>query len=497
MSNPLENFYSLQTLHYKKLFLSTENSVEEQARRELQQYKQKAQRRRLTIEECNDLAVLLFICGETGESQKLMENADSAIVEATVEAQPLRRFSENYSRIFFEDSLNKEQTSPPRGEILERMEDVKPTFLGGTGNSGTTILKNVLNDHPDLTAFGETYFFGYQLFVEFCYQGDDFSYSRRQTILDEIKRYFLSGWYNNPHWEEMDNLWGVGQFFSRDELRQGFHFLDDGIDPESDLSFQEGLRKFILYLFTAYAVRNDTTQWIEKTPKNMVHIDIIKKIFPDCHFIQIYRDPRDVICSRLDNGKSPPFLDEDPPYEVLNTAWTKWWIEGMERIGKTDLPSYAVLQYEDFITHPETNLKRITDLLDLPFSDRMLKKELHQESVGRYKSDLSTRATKYMEGIFGQMMNIMGYKDCEHGFCSPESCFFYEEQSWKQLIPRLSGFLDTIYRAKTGDYGPSTGVSSGKQLREQCQELQDLLPSDTLLHQFAETIEGNIPPLFE
>lgn len=107
-----------------------------------------------------------------------------------------------------------------------------------------------------------------------------------------------------------------------------------------------------LYLFTDQ-IKPTANRWCEKTPQNILNIDEISQIYQGkVRFINIIRDGRDVVSSWHSNGG----------YLVKPGLWLKC----MKETARLKLRQDAiVVRYEDLVTNPEAELKRIEQFLGL------------------------------------------------------------------------------------------------------------------------------------
>src|SRR6476661_436967 len=50
-------------------------------------------------------------------------------------------------------------------------------------------------------------------------------------------------------------------------------------------------------LFGAYALREDKPRWGDKTPENVLHVELLARLFPGAVFVHVIRDGREVAAS--------------------------------------------------------------------------------------------------------------------------------------------------------------------------------------------------------
>jgi hypothetical protein len=189
-----------------------------------------------------------------------------------------------------------------------------PIFIIGCPRSGTTLLRVILDSHPNICCGPETHLI-----------------KNMKLIRDRI----IERW-------DMLKPYGIEE-------------------KELNLKIQE-----ILTLFTNnYLKIKNKNRWAEKTPDNIFYVSEINKFFPNCQFINIIRDGRDVVCSYKERwGRTAIFL-----------GMKKWnsSIEATYRYRKMFQNNrYIEIRYEDFVTRPKYETKRIMNFLDEEWSPDLL-----------------------------------------------------------------------------------------------------------------------------
>ena len=128
---------------------------------------------------------------------------------------------------------------------------------------------------------------------------------------------------------------------------------------------------------------------LEKTPKNALRVPFLRKVFPEAHFVYLYRDPREVLSSMIEAWSSGAFRTyprlpgwSGPPWSlVLIPGWqeligrplpeivARQW-ETTTRILLDDLaavPSARVhrIRYDEFLAQPQAEMQRLCSELEL------------------------------------------------------------------------------------------------------------------------------------
>jgi hypothetical protein len=227
-------------------------------------------------------------------------------------------------------------------------------FIVGSVRSGTTLLRLMLDVHPELAVPPESYFprrlwrrrAEYERATNEARYGVD-----GDAIVDDL--------LNDPALHHFRDNWGLDPVVVRDGLR----------DLEAT-EFADVLRR----LYELWARSQGKTRYGDKTPVYVLAIDELAGVFPEARFVHVIRDGRDVALSLLE------LAHPDHPRTAGQIArqWTDWVHAGRaagERIGAH---RYLEVRYEALVAQPEPELRRICDFIALDFDPIML----HPEARG-------------------------------------------------------------------------------------------------------------------
>lgn len=206
--------------------------------------------------------------------------------------------------------------------VSQRVES--PIFIGGHHRSGTTLMRVMLNRHPHIACGPEG-----QLLD--------------RTSFRDFHRYLEENWI--PH------LRGYG--------------LD-----ERDID--RGVAAFIDEFFGRYAADRGKRRWAEKTPKNILHIEYLFRLFPEARFIHMIRDPRDVYCSVVAKAHTttPRWLGVTA--EDTARGWVRRVATGLNWRGDQ---RYLEVRYEDLVSYPREVMAHVLLFLMEPWDERILEAE--------------------------------------------------------------------------------------------------------------------------
>jgi hypothetical protein len=223
-------------------------------------------------------------------------------------------------------------------------EDHRPVpFFVGVPRSGTTLLRLMLDAHPAMAIPPETYFV--PNLIEACDGGA--GPEQAHALMTTHRR-----------WGDL----GIDGDALLERLRAAPQPLSGG----------DAVRA----VFELYAERRGKQRWGDKTPAYLTSIGEISSALPEARFVHIIRDGRDVALSVL------AMPDADRPMRAPKTAAevAARWRKRIERAREQSagLPGYVEVSYEDLVTNPEPQLRRVCELIDLDLDPAML---AHQKSA--------------------------------------------------------------------------------------------------------------------
>jgi hypothetical protein len=226
--------------------------------------------------------------------------------------------------------------------------DLDPApFIVGVGRSGTTMLRLMLDAHPQLAIPPETHF------VPDLIEAIDGGAApeRAVEVMQSVRQ------------------WG-DLHIEPEEVLERFRALD---------RFEAGpaLRSF----YAIYAERQDKPRWGEKTPAYVRNMRQIERALPEARFIHVIRDGRDVALSRW---KRTLGEGEQAPASQVAAGWQRR-IRRAQKQGKR-LNHYLELRYEDLVTDTEPNLRRIADFIELDWDPVILR---YYERAGERMAEMA------------------------------------------------------------------------------------------------------------
>jgi hypothetical protein len=104
---------------------------------------------------------------------------------------------------------------------------------------------------------------------------------------------------------------------------------------------------------------------VEKTPKHIHHLDMIRDLVPGARFVLPVRDGRDVVASLVRR------------HFTVQQGINRWIRDNRIVLAERDAPDVHVYRHEDLVRDTEGTLRGICAAIDLPFDNAMLR--YHEE----------------------------------------------------------------------------------------------------------------------
>ncbi len=260
-----------------------------------------------------------------------------------------------------------------------------PVFIVGMNGSGTTMMLDCLNNHPEL--------YGFPLETKILPL-----YMQREAQYGNLR-----------HDENFLRLW--------DDLRNivFFRIVNGRRPPPLPHDWAERERTFAGALdgvFRHFAECEGKTRWCEKSPMYALHIEAFAAMYPHARFIHMIRDGRD--CAHSFQRR----YGFSPPRSMLR--W-KTVVQRARNAGRAIGHRYMEVRYEDLTDAPETHMRRVCSFLGIPYSEAMLSlsRERRQDKMvasrivpnsERWREGFSPRQCRQLERIGGQLLMELGYE---------------------------------------------------------------------------------------
>ena len=215
--------------------------------------------------------------------------------------------------------------------VRDDMSKPPPAFIFSCERSGSTLLRYVLDTHPEICSPGQLY-------------------------LGQLCRSL-----------ETTTYYSLGQA------------VEVADEQERERLVMAEVRRVLEDLMGRYAEAKGKRMWCDKTTANLEHFKILSRVFPDARCICLYRNCMDVVyssieCSRL--GFMPelvPYVRESP--DNLVAAMAQSWVEKTEKLLTFERENRARcfrVKYENLVLEPSETLRPLFEFLGVVWDERLL-----------------------------------------------------------------------------------------------------------------------------
>ena len=260
-----------------------------------------------------------------------------------------------------------------------------PIIIGGCGRSGTTLLRCILNAHPDVVIGPESNLF----------------------LPDPVQLRYIQAVMG----AKLDTLEHIAK---RSRCRA----------------------EFIDIFFDFYTQLHEGRIWGEKTPRNVRRLDWIFAHFPSARFVHVIRDGRDVTCSlrshpRYITGQDGRLMESNK-HSAVAPAAMRWVHDVGLGLKWKDDKRYIEVRYERLVQDTEQQIRELCTRLGLRIMraalEAMLGHHLHDhgdpamfpqnqaavepvytDSVERWRRDMTEQEVAEFNHIGGDLNVELGY----------------------------------------------------------------------------------------
>jgi hypothetical protein len=224
-------------------------------------------------------------------------------------------------------------------------------FVVGCARSGTTLLKRVLNAHPQIAITKETHWIP-------VFFRERIGLTPDGLVTPELIPRLLADWR-----------------FSRQGI--GRPELESLLGSGAPVSYA----KFVSGIFDLYGQAQGKLLVGDKTPIYGLEMGLLHELWPRAKFVHLIRDGRDVCLSvrnweRRDGGtgleENFATWAEDPV--TTAAVWWQWRVQLAREAGQPLGPGlYYELRYEALVNHPAEECAKLCAFLGVPYEEKMLR----------------------------------------------------------------------------------------------------------------------------
>ena len=276
----------------------------------------------------------------------------------------------------------------------------RPLFIGACPRSGTTLLRAMLDNHPELAMPHETDFVR-PLWWQRARFGDLEDPANRRRVAEWI---FTEKRHRSARLLE-------GRMTRAEAIRRV------AAAPPTVGSIVQACLQL-------RADADGKPRWGDKRPSYSGFVGELFAMFPDAQYINLVRDPRGAVASQLG-------MKWDAPEVAVAAATARWEaaVHRTDHFARRLRPDqFLDVRYEDLVSDPHAVLERICAFAGLPAGDaietmviadrrgrfgpahRRLAEPVNAVSVERWRERLDPRQVKLVEAATAPLLDRFGYR---------------------------------------------------------------------------------------
>jgi hypothetical protein len=261
-----------------------------------------------------------------------------------------------------------------------------PVLIGGTGRSGSTIVGDMLDHHPELTLtrpMEVRFITGHEGFAEALHvhlaDGRRKGRKASKTAVDRLAN----------RWYKRTDTVGLHQSVTSEQLAMWSQQYLDSVDADP----LTATRLLVHRIMDAIADRLGATRWVDTTPANARLADYVEPIYPESKVIVVTRDGRDVAASFVSQSFGP-----DDVFEAL-TLWEARMLRSYQAIAASRPDRILVLLLLDLVVADRSgSITTLCDFLGVPVAPEMVawfdqNVSPEQMHPGRWRSQFTAEVT--------------------------------------------------------------------------------------------------------
>jgi len=254
---------------------------------------------------------------------------------------------------------------------IEQIRKLPFFFILGRPRSGTTLLRTLLDVHPNINIPLEN---SGLIHLHFKYrQVKQWDQRKLEKLFVDFKNLnFIENW--NLDWKAVKTI------FDHESHKQ--------------LTFSEIIRIYY-YHYQSEFLKEEIVCLGDKSPLNSLYVKEIFKEFSDAKFIHLVRDYRANLAS----------MSKHDVFSPSSTAILMQWHKSVNQISSLALASpqrFLLIRYEDLVLYPERTYEKVCVFLDVKYIPELLDPEYRKSAVNsiynsafldKWQPDLSGKIT--------------------------------------------------------------------------------------------------------
>lgn len=296
------------------------------------------------------------------------------------------------------------------------MRDDGPIFVRGVSRSGGTLMVTILDAHPDVAMSYELY--PNLLMLEDASPAFLAGMIRKLEARATVQK--LAEWIGKTEFKTFLMRLPRGGLDERDLLK----LLREHVAADMGLRTSEERLRFVERCCLVKMRRSGKKRWGLKCTS---HFSDYLALWPNAHFINMIRDGRDILASKLNTGN----FNKDPAR--IGRSWAQTLRAFRQLVETSGLHAHPVI-YEKLVTDSDSVVRNLCSRLGLEYAPDMLSfhaqdltifnanhlsgdrisKPIDTSRIGRWRKEVSPEQLESFYSTARDAMIAYGYLEDEH-----------------------------------------------------------------------------------
>lgn len=294
----------------------------------------------------------------------------------------------------------------------------RPIFITGLHKSGTSLLRNLLDGHPDLFCIPfESHFFQ----LDGSWVDNEYRRNRpRPSLTAQEHKNRFSNWV-----KKMNSTRGkYSDAFVYNKLNiETFETAFDSFNTES--SRTERFKTYMNAILSAvgYSETDEAPRIVEKSVEHAEFVPELHAMYPEAVFLRIIRNPYSNLVSLR------KFQSTLGKYPLIHRALATMENSYRNMYRNADyIQNHLIIRYEDLVSDVEKTMKDISRFCDISFSEELLTptimgrpwkgnsttgksfRGVSDENLGKWKNKILPMEVYYINKLFPFLLDDFGYE---------------------------------------------------------------------------------------
>lgn len=162
-------------------------------------------------------------------------------------------------------------------------------------------------------------------------------------------------------------------------------------EPKSKMLLHPLISKFLSQCYSSICASQTKSMLVEDNTHNILFAADLLDLIPNAKLIHVVRDPRDVIASLIKQRWAPQELDLCISW-YMNVMAT-WYMQKE----KLDQHKFTEIKFESLVENKRQVIQQLCDFSGMEVDDAMTATQLEKHNIGRHKKELNAKQIAQIE----------------------------------------------------------------------------------------------------